>query len=269
MNPNNFPQNINMNLNMQPIIINNNNQNIYNPNIGNKNKIKIPIKNKYSPQSDRTKNKNKNEMKNKWKQVKINDIIPFENLSKLDNKTILLNGIFHVFTKKNLTNKQETTIKYVALTKSEIRIYRSKESILFEKNPLIRISLFNISKCDIYCNNNPNINNFALQGKNIYKFFIESVTLNNMENDDKPIIIIRHKTKKYESENTGNLNKKKRKKMSFLKENLIENLYLKNNNSELFNKENREKNNSVIFVFSSEDEKIINEWIALINFLIR
>ena len=57
--------------------------------------------------------------------------------------------------------------------------------------------------------------------------------------------------------------------MSFLKENLIEDLSLKNNNNELFNKENREKNNSVIFVFSSNDEKMINEWIALINFLIR
>ena len=251
------PQNINMNLNMQPIIINNKYQNIYNSKTGNK---KIPI-------SNRKKSQNKNE--NKWKQIKIKGVIPFEHLSKLDNKTILLNGIFHVFTKKNLTNKQETTIKYVALTKSEISIYRSKESILFEKNPLIRISLFNISKCDIYCNNNPNINNFALQGKNIYKLFIESITLNNMENDDKVKLIISHKTKNYKNKNNGNSNKKKRKKISFLKDHLIEDISLDNNNCKLFHKENREKNSSVIFVFSCDDKKIINDWIALINFLIR
>ena len=134
---------------------------------------------------------------------------------------------------------------------------------------MIRISLFNISKCDIYNNNNPNINNFALQGKNIYKLFIESITLNNMENDDKVKLIISHKTKNYKNKNNGNSNKKKRKKISFLKDHLIEDISLDNNNCKLFHKENREKNNSVIFVFSCDDKKIINDWIALINFLIR
>ena len=308
MTSNNIPQNINMNLNMQPNNNNdynnnndnnsnndNNGQNINNyieynnnNNINNKNyidhnknnninnkifykenisqaniKVKQSVKNNFSPKKINNINQKENIVK--WRKTKIKDIISLDQLSKLNNKIIILNNIFKVFTKKNSSNKLETTIKYVALTKSEIRIYRSKESILFEKNPLIRIPLFNIYKCDLYKNDNPYINNISLKGKNIYNFYIELKNLNNMKNEDKSLEL--NHLKKFENENRNNSFQKKKKKISFLKD--IFNEHNSRNNTVIIKNDICEKDNSFLFVFSSENEKIINDWIALINYLIR
>ena len=139
----------------------------------------------------------------------------------------------------------------------------SKESILFEKNPLIRIPLFNIYKCDLYKNDNPYINNISLKGKNIYNFYIELKNLNNMKNEDKSLEL--NHLKKFENKN--NSFQKKKKKISFLKD--IFNEHNSRNNTVIIKNDICEKDNSFLFVFSSENEKIINDWIALINYLIR
>ena len=73
------------------------------------------------------------------------------------------------------------------MTRSELRIYRSKEAMLYMKNPLQRISLFNISQCDIITL--PQIKNLYTNIKNLmkYNFYVQQITINGMkiESDEK------------------------------------------------------------------------------------
>lgn len=121
--------------------------------------------------------------KKNWKEMKITSIIPEEKLQNAGKNDILFQGEFYKFTKENDIKKIDATSKYLILTRSELRIYRSKEIVLHMLSPLQRISLFNISQCDII--NVPN--NKKLKNLCRYNFCIQFITVNGMkiDSDDK------------------------------------------------------------------------------------
>ena len=204
-----------------------------------------------------------------WKNINIINIIPLEKRTKVYDNTILLNGNFHVFSRETPQNKKlETTLRFIILTRSELKIYRSIEAKLFQKNPLRRISLFNISKCDLFTNNNSEINNKNLEF--YFNFFIEFITVNKMVNNEDTYIHnennYKHNNITYKLIHENNINNptKRRKKISYLNGN-SDNCKYKNFQIKC---SNNFDNNSETLVFSCEDEKLINEWITVINYFI-
>ena len=202
-----------------------------------------------------------------WKNLNIKNIIPLEKRSKVYDNTILLNGYFNVFSRKTLPNcKLETTSRFIILTRSELKIYRSLESKLFQKNPLRRISLFNISKCDLFNNDNSRIVHKNLELN--FNFFIEFITINKMVNNDETLII-HHETNYKHNFNYKLINKnynpqRRKKKISFLSGSTLDNGLCKSKNNQI----NNFDNNSEILVLSSNDEKLINQWVTVINYFI-
>ena len=252
-------------------------QNIINNFIMNTN----PNQNKYNLKTHYDNNKNiktqtikKNYKKKEiihWKKLNIKNIIPLEKITKVYDNTILLNGNFNVYSRETIPNKNlEITLRFIILTRSELKIYRSKEAKLFQKNPLRRISLFNISKCDLYTKNNPKINNKNLENK--FNFFIELVTVNKMVNNDEHSIIHHEKIYKIKynykinySNNKTNNTQKKKKKISYLID--LENGISKSKNYMKKNSNDYDKSYDIL-VFSSDDEQLINQWITVINYFI-
>ena len=277
-NPINFQNNKNQinefqnpyNLQNNNLLINHNN--IPNHNIQNCNYfIQKNLKKLNVPQNlnNNLKNIKKKENQKKLKNLNIINIIPLEKRTKVYDNTILLNGYFNVFSRKTFPNsKLETTLRFIILTRSELKIYRSLETKLFQKNPLRRISLFNISKCDLYTNDNSQIINKNLEL--YFNFFIEFITLNKMINNDETFII--HHENNYKKKfnyklihgNYINNSQRRKKKISYLGVSTLDNGFCKSKNYQ--NKDF--DNNSEILVFSSNDEKLINQWVTVINYFI-
>ena len=208
-----------------------------------------------------------------WKKLNIKNIIPLEKITKVYDNTILLNGNFNVYSRETILNKNlETTLRFIILTRSELKIYRSKEAKLFQKNPLRRISLFNISKCDLYNKKNPKINNKNFENK--FNFFIELVTVNKMVNTDENSIINHEKNNKRKynykinyNNNKNNNSQKRKKKISYLIDLSLENGINKSKNYMSKNSNNYDKNYDIL-IFSSDDEQLINQWVTVINYFI-
>jgi hypothetical protein len=267
-NPINFQNNKNQFNDFQnPYTFQNNNllinhNNIHNHNIQNCNNFnQNNLKKLNVPQNKENQKKIKN--------LNIINIIPLEKRTKVYDNTILLNGYFNVFSRKTFPNsKLETTLRFIILTRSELKIYRSLETKLFQKNPLRRISLFNISKCDLYSNDNSQIINKNLEL--YFNFYIEFITLNKMINNDETFII--HHENNYKKKfnyklihgNYINNSQRRKKKISYLGGSTLDNGVCKSKNFQ--NK--HFDNNSEILVFSSNDEKLINQWVTVINYFI-
>lgn len=117
--------------------------------------------------------------KKDWRDMKITSIIPEEKLLNAGKNDILFQGEFYKFTKENDIKKIDATSKYLILTRSELRIYRSKEIVLHMLSPLQRISLFNISQCDIISV----ADNKYMKNLCKYNFCIEFITVNGMKID--------------------------------------------------------------------------------------
>ena len=243
-------------------------QNIINNNIINTNPQQISKTNRNPEKNKKTIKKKKNNENIHWKNLNIINIIPLEKRTKVYDNTILLNANFHVFSRETLQNKKlETTLRFIILTRSELKIYRSIEAKLFQKNPLRTISLFNISKCDLFSNNSE-INNKNLEF--YYNFFIQFITVNKMVNNDDTYIhhekCYKHNNINYKLIHDNNINspKRKRKKISYLSGNSDNCKY----KTFQIKGSNNFDNNSETLVFSCEDEKLINEWINVINYFI-
>ena len=275
-NPINFQNNKNQinefqnpyNLQNNNLLINHNN--IPNHNIQNCNYfIQKNLKKLNVPQNlnNNLKNIKKKENQKKLKNLNIINIIPLEKRTKVYDNTILLNGYFNVFSRKTFPNsKLETTLRFIILTRSELKIYRSLETKLFQKNPLRRISLFNISKCDLFTNDNSRIVHKNLELN--FNFFIEFITINKMVNNDETLII-HHETNYKHNFNYKLINKnynpqRRKKKISFLSGSTLDNGLCKSKNNQI----NNFDNNSEILVLSSNDEKLINQWVTVINYFI-
>ncbi len=269
-NYNYFIQNNFTNINIPQNIINNY---IINSNPNQLNNLKTHY---YKNKNMKTEKKEKNNKKKEiihWKKLNIKNIIPLEKITKVYDNTILLNGNFNVYSRETIPNKNlETTLRFIILTRSELKIYRSKEAKLFQKNPLRRISLFNISKCDLYTKNNSKINNKNLENK--FNFFIELVTVNKMVNNDENSIIhheklykIKYNYKNIYSNNKINNSQKRKKKISYLIDSNLENGPTKMKNYMTKNSNNYD-NNYDILVFSSNNEELINQWVKVINYFL-
>ena len=137
------------------------------------------VKEKYKNLYKKKNYRNKYYKELNWRNIKINNF-----LTNKDDKDILLQGEFLVFNNIKEINStlQSKYLRFLTLTKIEINIYRSNEKYIYYKNPLINISLFNISKCDlvnkkdIKYNKYKNLNNLLLK----YSFFIQFTSVRSM-----------------------------------------------------------------------------------------
>ena len=216
-----------------------------------------------------------------WRNIKIDSLLFTKN-----EKDILLQGEFLVFNNILEINSmlKSKYSRYLTLTKHEINIFRSKEKYIYNNNPLINISLFNISKCDLL--NKTDINLF-INLKNLllkYSFYIKLTTVTGM-------LIF---------EPTNNSNRKYRFSNPFLKSNVnkhkshnkftnkpkdielipeIKGKYKIKNNININNIQNeKNKNNDDInnknlnksglyIIISSDDIELMLNFVAIINFL--
>jgi len=226
---------------------NNNNNNNYNNQINNK--INSANSNKQGIKSLRSSTKSLK--KENWMLLNIQDFIPLELLLNKKESTILLQSEFLLTSKKNYYEKITPNIKYITLTHSEIKIYRSKEIFYRLKNPLVRLSLFNINKCNVFNKNN----NKKYKLLN-HSFFIEFQTLNFMERS------VRNSNNRLFTNTNINIDHRKPKKIEIIKDNF-------NKTFELKKKIEDNNNNNNYYIFSSNDENKINQWIAIINYLFK
>jgi hypothetical protein len=226
---------------------NNNNNNNYNNQINNK--INSANSNKQGIKSLRSSTKSLK--KENWMLLNIQDFIPLELLLNKKESTILLQSEFLLTSKKNYYEKITPNIKYITLTHSEIKIYRSKEIFYRLKNPLVRLSLFNINKCNVFNKNN----NKKYKLLN-HSFFIEFQTLNFMERS------VRNSNNRLFTNTNINIDHRKPKKIEIIKDNF-------NKTFELKKKIEDNNNNNNYYIFSSNDENKINKWIAIINYLFK
>jgi hypothetical protein len=188
--------------------------------------------------------------------LNIQDFIPLELLQNKKESTILLQTEFLLTSKKNYFEKIAPNIKYITLTHSEIKIYRSKENFYRMKNPLVRLSLFNINKCNVFNKNN----NKKYKLLN-HSFFIEFQTLNFMERS------VRNSNNRLFTNTNINIDHRKPKKIEIIKDNFNKTFDFKKKFEENNNNNNNDNNN--YYIFSSNDENKINQWIAIINYLFR
>ena len=268
-----------------------NNNEIINDNAGNNNyddnnledkefKKKINIKEKYKDLYKKYYKNNYYKELN-WRNIKIDTL-----LSNKKENDILLQGEFLVFNNILEINSmlKSKYSRYLTLTKHEINIFRSKEKYIYNNNPLINISLFNISKCDLL--NKTDINLF-INLKNLllkYSFYIKLTTVTGM-------LIF---------EPTNNSNRKYRFSNPFLKSNVnkhkshnkftnkpkdielipeIKGKYKIKNNININNIQNeKNKNNDDInnknlnksglyIIISSDNIELMLNFVAIINFL--
>ena len=214
------------------------------------------------------KEKYKNLYKKKYYRIKYNKELNWHNI-KIDNflltkddKDILLQGELLVFNNIKEINStlQSKYLRFLTLTKIEINIYRSKEKYIYYKSPLINISLFNISKCDLVNKNDiknkkySNLSSLLLK----YSFFIQFTSVRSM--------ITFEQNKKYKFSN-------KPKDIELIP--LIPDINIKckkNYNNDDLNKINNGKNNDAIdkiqyIIISSDNCELILNLVAIINYL--
>ena len=221
--------------------------------------------------------KNKYYQELNWRNIKINNELLLKN-----EKDVLLQGEFLVFNNILEINSLNNTkyYRYLTLAKHEINIFRSREKYIYNKNPLINISLFNISKCDLLNKNDINmfINLKSLlfkyslyiklttvtgmivfestnNNKNRYRFsnpFIKSninkpKSVNKFTNTPKDIELI-IETKEKSKINSNNIN------------------IIKNETNNVNNNKNKNKSGLYIIISSDNCELILN-FVAIINYL--
>ena len=273
-----------------------------NKEINSKNKKELQIitnkkncKNLSKNKSTKIKNKHISKKIN-WKDISIYSIIPKEKYMTFKETDIILQGEFIVINdlllqNKTLSQNREKYKRYLTLAKTELKVFRNKEKYIYDENPLNAISLFNISKCDIYPITTPTSpsNNVLFN----YNFYIKLTTVNGMMMKNSQINNKRNK--KYSHLNkSANLPKKKRHKASlthkikddmlkcFCKHKDIELINLIDNEKGLENNDTNnlrsscklkdlitKKENYEIIVLSSDNKKFLYTWVALINHLIK
>ena len=271
--------NFNNDNNINNYYYNNINDNFENKDIKKNNYIKEQYKDLYK----RKPYKNKYHKEINWRDIKIDPNIMIKN-----ENHILLQGEFLVF--KNILDINSFTksnySRYLTLTKHEINIFRSKEKYIYNSNPLINISLFNISKCDILSKNDVNLFNNLKKLLLKYSLYIKLTTVDGM-------IILEpsnSSNKKYRFSNPFlklNYNKpksqnkytKKPKDIGLIQQN---NEKDKNNNNNMINNKNEKTKNNEInnhnsqkninksgfyIIISSDDCPLLLNLVAIINYL--
>lgn len=215
--------------------------------------------------------------KRTWRDININYILPKEILLSTNENDFIFQGDFLIFTKANDISKTPPNLKFLIMTRSEIRIYRSKETMLYMKNPLQRISLFNISQCDFITL--PQIKNLYTNIKNLmnYNFYVQQITINGMkiESDEKNsennnvmrenLCKVKEDTfieKKQRGVNEHNNKIRRGKKMRLIRE-TEETKANRSNSDKYYN-----NNNEDMIIFSSNDEDLVNRWICIVNFFL-
>jgi len=210
-----------------------------------------------------------------WRNINIDQI-----LSKKSENDILLKGEFLVFNnilEINSSNKLKYS-RYLTLTKHVINIFRSKEKYIYNENPLINISLFNISKCDLLNKSDiemlKNLQNLLSK----YSLYIKLTTVSGM-------VIVepsKNSNKKYRLSNPflkTNYNKPKSLNKFTKKPKDIELISQKitksQNNNNLINVKNGEINDNnskknqnkygLYIIISSDDDILLLYLIAIIN----
>jgi hypothetical protein len=211
-----------------------------------------------------------------WRNINIDQI-----LSNKSENDILLKGEFLVFNnilEINSSNKLKYS-RYLTLTKHVINIFRSKEKYIYNENPLINISLFNISKCDLLNKSDiemlKNLKNLLLK----YSLFIKLTTVNGMV-----IVEPSKNSKKYRISNPflkANYNKpkslnrftKRPKDIELITQKITKsqnkNNLIKIKNGEI-NDNNSKKNQNkygLYIIISSDDDILLLNLIAIINYL--
>lgn len=213
--------------------------------------------------------------KRTWRDININYILPKEILLSTNENDFIFQGDFLIFTKTNDISKSPPNLKCLIMTRSELRIYRSKEAMLYMKNPLQRISLFNISQCDIITL--PQIKNLYTNIKNLmkYNFYVQQITINGMkiESDEKNSEnnVMRENFCTIKGDNflegrqregnVSNCKMRKGKKMKLITE--TEEIKTNRSNSDKYY-----NNNEDMIIFSSNDEDLVNRWIRIVNFFL-
>ena len=213
--------------------------------------------------------------KKTWRDININYILPKEILLSTNENDFIFQGDFLIFTKTNDIRKSLPNLKCLIMTRSELRIYRSKEAMLYMKNPLQRISLFNISQCDIITL--PQIKNLYTNIKNLmkYNFYVQQITINGMkiESDEKNSEnnVMRENFCTIKGDNFlegrqggGSESKCKMRKGKKMKL-ITETEEIKTNSS---NSDKYYNNNEDMIIFSSNDEDLVNRWIRIVNFFL-
>ena len=258
-----------------------NNYNYYNNlhnNMGNKEFNKnLYVKEQYKDLYKKNIYTNKYHKELNWRNINIDQI-----LYKKNENDILLKGEFLVFNnilEINSSNKLKYS-RYLTLTKHVINIFRSKEKYIYNENPLISISLFNISKCDLLNKSDiemlKNLKNLLSK----YSLYIKLTTVSGM-------VIV---------EPSKNSNKKYRLSNPFLKTNynkpkslnkftkrpkdielISQKITKSQNNNNLINVKNGENNDNnskknqnkygLYIIISSDDDILLLNLIAIINFL--
>ena len=209
-----------------------------------------------------------------WRNINIDKI-----LSNKNENDILLKGEFLVFNnilEINSSNKLKYS-RYLTLTKHVINIFRSKEKYIYNENPLINISLFNISKCDLLNKSDADMLKNLQNLLSNYSLFIKLTTVNGMV-----IVEPSKNSKRYRISNPflkTNFNKPK----SFNKftkrpkdiELISQKITKSQNNNNLTNVKNFEINDNnskknqnkygLYIIISSDDDILLLNLIAIIN----
>lgn len=212
--------------------------------------------------------------KKSWRDLNIAEILPKEMLY-IKNDIIILQAEFLIFSKDNDIKRIAANYKYLILTRSELRIYRSKEAMLYMKNPLQRISLFNISQCDVITEKK-----IKEEYKNVkqlckFNFCVQYITINGMKieadekmNESKEVkniykeVNVNGGESEEEAEEEESMKIIKGKKMKLIKEEDNSESSIKRKNDNVYD------NNSYLIIFSSNDEELVNRWICVVNYFL-
>ena len=212
--------------------------------------------------------------KKSWRDLNIAEILLKEMLY-IKNDIIILQAEFLIFSKDNDIKRIAANYKYLILTRSELRIYRSKEAMLYMKNPLQRISLFNISQCDVITEKK-----IKEEYKNVkqlckFNFCVQYITINGMKieadekmNESKEVkniykeVNVNGGESEEEAEEEESMKIIKGKKMKLIKEEDNSESSIKRKNDNVYD------NNSYLIIFSSNDEELVNRWICVVNYFL-
>lgn len=212
--------------------------------------------------------------KKSWRDLNITEILPKEMLY-IKNDIFILQAEFLIFSKDNDIKRIAANYKYLILTRSELRIYRSKEAMLYMKNPLQRISLFNISQCDVITEKK-----IKEEYKNVkqlckFNFCVQYITINGMKieadekmNESKEVkniykeVNVNGGESEEEAEEEESMKIIKGKKMKLIKEEDNSESSIKRKNDNVYD------NNSYLIIFSSNDEELVNRWICVVNYFL-
>ena len=245
----------------------------------NKDSKKNLVKEKYKELYKKKPYKNRFYKELNWKNININLLL----LSKKEND-ILLQGEFLVLNNILEINSfvHSKYSRYLTLTKHELNIFRSKEKYLYNGSPLINISLFNITKCDLLNKNDINMFNNLKNLLLKFSLYIKLTTVTGM-------IIFEpsnNTNKRYRFSNPfikSNFNKPKSlnkytskpKDIELIPE-IISKYNIKNNNlanskndkTKINEKTNKDKNKSGFYIIiSSDNSELILYLVAIINYL--